>query len=103
MVTDGLNYDDWEETAPEGKDKVWPTDEGVVLSREVASKPANTTMIIMEIFTYIINITMTTFPNITFITFNFSLPSLLASLVFPLDPSFDPLDSFVGLVLDPPP
>ena len=57
-------------------------------------------MIIMEIFTYIINIT---FPNITFITFNFSLPSLLASLVFPLDPSFDPLDSFVGLVLDPPP
>lgn len=60
-------------------------------------------MIIMEIFTYIINITMTTFPNITFITFNFSLPSLLASLVFPLDPSFDPLDSFVGLVLDPPP
>ena len=103
MVTDGLNYDDWEEKAPEGKDKVWPTDEGVVLSREVASKPANTTMIIMEIFTYIINITMTTFPNITFITFNFSLPSLLASLVFPLDPSFDPLDSFVGLVLDPPP
>ena len=82
---------------------MWPTDEGVVLSREVASKPANTTMIIMEIFTYIINITMTTFPNITFITFNFSLPSLLASLVFPLDPSFDPLDSFVGLVLDPPP
>ena len=79
---------------------MWPTDEGVVLSREVASKPANTTMIIMEIFTYIINIT---FPNITFITFNFSLPSLLASLVFPLDPSFDPLDSFVGLVLDPPP
>ena len=94
------NYDDCEEKAPEGKDKVWPTDEGVVLSREVASKPANTTMIIMEIFTYIINITMTTFPNITF---NFSLPSLLASLVFPLDPSFDPLDSFVGLVLDPPP
>ena len=82
---------------------MWPTDEGVVLSREVASKPANTTMIIKEIFTYIINITMTTFPNITFITFNFSLPSLLASLVFPLDPSFDPLDSFVGLVLDPPP
>merc|ERR1719266_2292208 len=42
----------------EGMDKVWPTDEGVVLSREVASKPANTTMIIMEIFTYIISITM---------------------------------------------
>ena len=36
------------------------------------------------------------------ITLSFSLPSLLASLVLPVDPSLEPLDSFVGLVLDPP-
>ena len=71
--------------------------------------PANTTIIIMEILTFIETIfsqtNITIFSNINMtimITFSFSLPSLLASLVFPLDPSFDPLDSFVGLVLDPP-
>ena len=52
------------------------------------------------------NTNMTVFYNtnmtIIMVTLSFSLPSLFASLVFPLDPSFDPLDSFVGLVLDPP-
>ena len=36
------------------------------------------------------------------VTFSFSLPSLFASLLFPLEPSFEPFDSFVGLVLEPP-
>ena len=79
------------------------------MSREVVLTPATTTIIIMEILTFIETIfsqtNITIFSNINMtimITFSFSLPSLLASLVFPLDPSFDPLDSFVGLVLDPP-
>ena len=79
---------------PVGKDKEWPKDEAVVLSREVVLTPA----IIINIKIFIIFDI-----SIMSITLSFSLPSLLASLVFPLlDPSFDLLDSFVALVLDPP-
>ena len=94
---------------PVGKDKGLLADGVDVLSREVVLTPATTTIIIMQILTVIDTISsktnITIFSNINMtimITFSFSLPSLFASLVFPLDPSFDPLDSFVGLVLDPP-